>query len=198
MYFLDLAVSYELRHFAPFTFLFYPAFISVLLNTKLKYLFIAIFLLIGVWDFSGYFSQREMISENFVEWKTRFVPKDDLNALIVIEKWEEQHPNGIILIDSEWVLSVGARKVDKLVVSSLNNRWIIQSGMELNSPDVVDIEELLENYNKILTISEQDDFEMDIMNNRFEKKKLFEDSKYNIQSYTVILDSPRKDCLKKV
>jgi len=152
-YIQDKAVSYEMRHFAAIGFLFFPGILQWIKESKYVQLIGIVVLLLCIMDIGIYTQQVKAINENHVLWNELKVPKEDGVILSVIEKWDAQHVNGLILFEDYWQLSIGQSKNDKMVVAIDDNKVRVVSGMELDHPDYVpDINMLIQDYDYILLV----------------------------------------------
>lgn len=132
---MDKAISYELRHFAPIAFLFFPGLIDWMffrLKRSVTYLLILTFCTVDV----GLFGMSVInLSKNQTMWHDLKVSKKDAELFKVIEKWDSEHSKGLVIIEEYWLPVIAVRNNDKLVIKKQDGSLFVVSGMELSNPD---------------------------------------------------------------
>ena len=144
MYLRDSAVSYDMRHFAPIAFLFIPGILSWILTFKWKKVIIAGVVILTLMDVGLYYRSQVDIALTHTEWKTMKLPTREVEVMELIENWTVKNPNGIVLIEDRWQLSVGMNKVNKVVIANNteSHKWFVNSGMELEKADQFNLADL--------------------------------------------------------
>ena len=154
LYLQNKAVSYEMRHFASVSFVFFPGIIAWLNSLKIKKYMLVLVLSINLLDAAYYFVSLKKIQETHSTWNSLKLPNEDVQLLNEIEKWDKKTFNGLLIIEDYWQLSIGARKNDKIVVHKKNGIFNLVSGMELDYPDQINLDQFyLNKYSSIFIIS---------------------------------------------
>lgn len=149
----DKAISYEMRHFAPIAFVFFPGIIQWLYSFNYKGVITLAIVLFCLVDLGLFALNVKQLNETHLMWNSLKLPKSDVNVLKSIEKWDNTHCNGLIIIDDYWQLSVGQLQNDKVVLRLRNDSVEVVSGMELDHPDKLDdLSILTETYSNILYV----------------------------------------------
>lgn len=157
MFILNQAVSYEMRHFAPVAFVFFPGFIDWMLQSNWKKVMTISILTFCIIDLAWYGYSLNKIEQESTFWNTYKVSKTDAQNLAVISEWDSKNKNALILIEDYWALNIAARKNKKLVLQKEENRWKVVTGMELDHPDYCQLKlENLNHYNSVLIVSKKD------------------------------------------
>ena len=153
VYLQDNSVSYEMRHFAPISFLFFPGLIVWLTSNKYKLLMVTAITLFCVFDLGLYAISSKKIEETHSFWNQLKLPNEDVKLLSAIEKWDKSYKNGIVIIEDYWLPCIGVRKNEKVVLKQKNNLLYIVSGMEIEHPDNFNIyTHKMENYSSVLLV----------------------------------------------
>ena len=153
IYIRDNSVSYEMRHFAPISFLFFPGIIVWLTSNKYQLFMGAAITFFCVFDIALYALSAKKIQETHSFWNQLKLPNEDVKLLSAIEKWDKSHEHGIVIIEDYWLPCIAARKNEKLVLKQDNNLLYVVSGMEIEHPDHFDINEHnLRNYSSVLLV----------------------------------------------
>jgi len=152
-YLADKAVSYEMRHFAPIAFLFFPAILN-----RIRYYFnssavlLTALILIGLSSIS-YIDQVHYLKTLPVRAGIK-VSHEEAKLADLIMDWDKNHSNSLFLMEEYWAPSFYLRKNDKLVLKGTGNT--IVSGMELDHTDDLDkwlsLPELASSYNELLIV----------------------------------------------
>jgi hypothetical protein len=154
LYLQNRAVSYEMRHFAPCAFLFFPGIIHWLLSLRYSKGMFALIVLFCLLDGGLYWLHRQKIEETHCFWKSLKLPVQDVKVLKVIEKFDCTTANSLVIIENYWQISVGVRKNSKIVLHEKNGNLFVLSGMELNWADSIHPCELKRGkYDSILLVS---------------------------------------------
>ncbi len=155
MYLQDKAISYEMRHFAPFAFLFFPGIIDWILSSRFKKIGMACILCFCLADLvMGVMSFRK-INATQSSWNDLKVDNKDHALLTAIASWDKQTAQGCLLMDTYWMPSIAVRKNDKWILKKRGNSYEVISGMELDHPKM--LEQIpVKKYAKLLLISSRD------------------------------------------
>ena len=153
-HFLNKSVSYEMRHFAPISFLFFPGILYWILKSKFRKIGLGFIFIIGILEARTFVLSLIEIENTHAFWNSLKLKSKDVELTKQIEKWDQKTQNGLVLIDNYWQLSIGIRKNAKLVIERKNNRYFVVSGMEFEKGDEIDFKHvLLSNYSTILFLS---------------------------------------------
>ncbi len=148
------AVSYEMRHFASVSFLFFPGIIYWFNTLKFRKILQVLIIGFCLLDSSLYFLSLIKIEKTHSFWNTLKLPNEDVNLLSEIRKWDLSTNNGLLIVEDYWQLSIGGRKNDKLTLKKKNEKYYVVSGMELDSPDQIMLDKrFFKRYSSILLIS---------------------------------------------
>jgi hypothetical protein len=183
LFLTNRAVSYEMRHFAPLSFLFFPAFLEWILNFKQKKTAILIIGLLCGFDslFFGIQTYRIETSHSFFgELK---LLNEEVEMLQLIREWDDNTSNGILISDDNyWLPLIGVRRNDKWSgkLNREESTFNVYSGIELNKQTVLPLSELkLDSYASLLLIEPKTDsierippFKDAILIKRMEKGRL--------------------------
>lgn len=155
-YWFNRAVSYDSRHFAALSFVLAPAFITFISELK-RFKKVALSLLIGisVIDLAQFFVERQQFAQTQQLVQGVYVKNEEARLLRTISTWANSHPNGLIVINDKWIGVLGCQSNDKIVLrSSQKNKWIVVSGMELDNPPMVGLNQVLDttHYSAILVV----------------------------------------------
>lgn len=149
----DKAVSYEMRHFAPLAFLFYPSFIGAINKVigSLSLILISVgFMLLNV---TGYQEQLQTLQKMEIVNGVK-LNSDEAELSQMIQEWDNNQSNSLFLMESYWAPSYHVRKNEKLVITG--EELSVVSGMELDKPDRLkeekELTELIEGYNEVLIV----------------------------------------------
>jgi hypothetical protein len=155
MFILNQAVSYEMRHFAPVAFLFFPGIIDWMLGLKWKKIMLFAIYFFCLTDLAWFAYSFKRIESESTFWNTLKVSKSDAENLETITKWDNKNSQSLVLIEDYWALNIAARKNKKLVVQKDNLGWKVITGMELDRADYCNLNTTakLNGYDKILIIS---------------------------------------------
>ncbi len=155
-HFLNKSVSYEMRHFAPIAFLFFPGILYWILKSKFRNIGLGFIFVIGLVEARTFTLSLIEIEKTHTFWHSLKLKKEDIELTKQIEAWDQKTKNGLVLIDNYWQLSIGVRKNAKLVIERKNNRYFVVSGMEFEKGDEIDFKHvLLSNYSTILFLSNE-------------------------------------------
>ncbi|MDX2360345.1 MAG: hypothetical protein QNK23_06040 [Crocinitomicaceae bacterium] len=144
MFLMDRAVSYELRHFAPVAFLFFPGILKWILSFKWKKLLITGVVLISLFDLGLYYRNQVEAGLTYADWKTLRLPVEEVEIKEEIERWSESN-DGLVLIENRWQLAAGLTDVNKIVIRQKEYNfldWYVSPGMELENVDCLVLNEL--------------------------------------------------------
>jgi hypothetical protein len=160
MFILNQAVSYEMRHFAPVAFVFFPGFIDWMLQSSRKKVMTFSILAFCLMDLAWFGYSLNKIEHDSEFWYTYKVSKADAQNLNKISEWDSKNKNALILIEDYWALNIAARHNKKLVLQKDEKGWKVVSGMELDHPDYCELKfENLKNYNSVLIVSKKNNTE---------------------------------------
>jgi hypothetical protein len=133
--FQNKAVGYEMRHFAPVVFLFFPGIIRWMLDSSRKLLMHGLIISFCLLDIGLYALSVKKIESSHSYWQDYKLPDEDAELFSFISKWEKEHPNGLLIVEEYWQLSYAAFKTNKIVLKKRKGRLEVVSGMELEFPD---------------------------------------------------------------
>ncbi len=158
MFLLNQAVSYEMRHFAPIAFLFFPGIIDWMIGFKWKKFMLFSIYLFFITDMLWFTYSFNKIQSESSFWNSLKVSKSDAENLEIISKWDNENSRSLIIIEDYWALNIAARKNKKLILQKDNLGWKIVTGMELDKPDYCNLNQIdnLKKYNKILLVSSRE------------------------------------------
>ena len=155
-HFLNKSVSYEMRHFAPVAFLFFPGIIYWILKSKYRNIGLVFLFLVGLLEARTFTLSILEIEKTHSFWHTLKLKKEDVELTSQIEQWDRKTGNGLVVIENYWQLVLGARKNGKLVIERKNHHFYVVSGMEYEKGDEIQLTSLfLNRYSSILFISKE-------------------------------------------
>lgn len=131
------AVGYEMRHFAPIVFLFFPGIITWMLSSSKKILMSGLIASFCLLDLGLYALSVKKIEQTHSFWKTYKLPNEDVELFNFISNWEKKHPSGLLIVEEYWQLAYAAFNKDKIVLKKKGKELLVVSGMELEFPDVL-------------------------------------------------------------
>jgi hypothetical protein len=147
------AVGYEMRHFAPIVFLYFPGIIRWMLSYSKKILMAGLIISFCLLDLGLYALSVRKIEQTHSFWKDYKLPDEDAELFSFISIWEKDHPRGLLIIEEYWQLSYAAFKSDKIVFKKWENKLQVVSGMELEFPDTEgNTKEKIKDHEDILVI----------------------------------------------
>lgn len=158
LYLDDRAVSYEMRHFTPLSFLFIPAILYTV-RTFLGRPFLLLctatllfFNLHNYWFQATYVNQLQTVSGIKLS-------VEDAELASFISQWDSNQSSSLCLIENVWSHSFFVRNNDKLVLNGREPK--IVSGIELDEVHrlvkLVNPNALFDSYNEILLIHYKND-----------------------------------------
>lgn len=154
LYLQNKAVSYEMRHFAPVSFLFFPAILLVVTKSRFKKIIFAAIISICLLDMGLYFLSLKKLEETHAFWNTLKLPKEDVEIMVDLQKWDDSTKNGLVVFEDYWQLSVSIRKNDKLILKKKKNNLFVVSGMELDFPSIYHCSpSIVKNYSSVILVS---------------------------------------------
>jgi hypothetical protein len=155
IFLLNQAVSYEMRHFAPIAFLFFPGIIDWMIGFKWKKIMLFSIYLFCITDLMWFGYSLNKIASETTFWNSLKVSKSDAENLETITKWDNENKQSLVLIEDYWALNIAARKNKKLVLQKDSLGWKVSTGMELDHPDYCNLNQTvqLKGYNKLLIVS---------------------------------------------
>ena len=154
LYLLDKSVSYEMRHFAPFSFLFFPGLIYFISNYKYKKILFFLFFFICLSGLRSYILNLKTIEKTSSFWNTLKLPNNEVELLKEINKLDKSSENALFLIEDKWLFSIGVKENDKIVVTKELEKYSVVSGMGLEEVDLIQINDSLFNkYQSIFIVS---------------------------------------------
>jgi hypothetical protein len=155
-HFLNKSVSYEMRHFAPIAFLFFPGIIYWMLKSRYRNIGMGFIFLVGLIEARTFTLSLIQIEKTHTFWHSLKLKKGDVELTKQIEQWDHQTKNGLVLIENYWQLALGVRQNGKLVIERKNNHYYVVSGMEYEKGDEIQLTSLfLNRYSSILFISSE-------------------------------------------
>ncbi len=180
LYFLDKAVSYEMRHFAPIGFLFFPVIFQWIVESRFIKFFITIVALICLLDLALFAVQIKRIesSHSFVgEYK---MLNHEVELINLVKEWDENTENGILISEEVWFPVHFVKHNAKISLNSTSDdRWGVNSGMELTKKAFVRLDKIGENQDNMLLVVTTNNL-MGLEHN--EKSKII----YQNKSFTII------------
>lgn len=158
LYLDDRAVSYEMRHFAPLSFLFIPAIlytIRTFLGKPILLLCTAtlvFFNLHNYWYQAAYLNQLPTVSGIKLG-------QEDAELASFIRQWDSNQSSSLCLIENVWSHSFFVRNNDKLVLRGKEPK--IVSGIELDEVNplvkLVNPNAYFDSYNEVLLVHYEND-----------------------------------------
>jgi hypothetical protein len=154
LFLMDKAVSYEMRHFAPIAFLWFPGILHWALMHKGKKIFIAILIAVSIADVAQFPLKARNFDQSHSLWNGIKIHKEEVEAYRLIEAWDKQNRNGIAIIEGEWEKVMAVSNNDKIALEKTENEWGLASGMELdNQPKIELSKDILAPYSTWLIVS---------------------------------------------
>lgn len=155
MFLLNQAVSYEMRHFAPIVFLFFPGIIDWMIGFKWKKIMLFSIYLFCITDLMWFGYSLNKLESETTFWHSLKVSKSDAENLETIAKWDNENIHSLVLIEDYWALNIAVRKNKKLVLQKDSLGWKVSTGMELDHHDYCNLNQTapFKGYNKILIVS---------------------------------------------
>jgi hypothetical protein len=138
LFLMNRAVSYEMRHFALLSFLLTPMLVQwgreqlpLVLNKVLLPCLLLLDVSLGVKSFLDFQPGSGIIQGIKVE-------ACDVTLMKAIAKWDQNHKDGLFVIEDYWFPCLAVRRNDKLVLRLKGETAFVISGMELPIPDVLE------------------------------------------------------------
>lgn len=154
LYLSDRAVSYEMRHFAPLSFLFVPAILDTIQTFLGKTILLIISALLLFFNVHNYWFQASYLAEQATVNGIK-LSQEDTELANFIQRWDSNQSSSLCLVENVWSHSFFVRNNDKLVLKGLEPQ--IVSGMELDSTtyldDLAETSTLFDSYNEVLLIT---------------------------------------------
>lgn len=147
------AVGYEMRHFTPVVFLFFPGMIRWMLTYSRKVLIYSLILSFCLLDLGLYALSVRKIEQTHTYWKEYKLPDEDADLFNLISSWKKEHPKGMLIVEEYWQLSYAAFEMDKIVFKKKGKDLFVVSGMELEFPEKIkDIQPIMKDHSEVLII----------------------------------------------
>lgn len=152
-YLTDKAVSYEMRHFAPIAFLFFPAILNRFVYYFGKMSLIILAILLVTFNGLGYYENVKTLKTLPVRAGIK-VSQEEAELADLLIDWDNNHSKSLFLMEEYWAPSFYIRKNDKIILKGRKNT--IVSGIELDHTDNLDkirnINTLVQHYNEVLIV----------------------------------------------
>jgi len=153
LYFLDRAVSYEMRHFAPIAFLFLPVIFQWIVESKFVKVLTSIVVLICVLDLALFFAQIQRVESAHAFVGDYKMLTNEVELINLVKEWDENTGNGILISEEVWFPIHFVKRNAKISLNSTSDdKWVVNSGMELTKERYVRLDKVSENYDNLLLI----------------------------------------------
>lgn len=156
LYLQDRAVSYEMRHFAPVVFFFFPGFIAWFYHGKFRNIGMALLVFVCLADMANYARSLLLIEKTHAFWNGYKIPKEDIILMNTIEEWDKTTQNGLLVIEDYWFPVIAAKKNDKIVLSQQKENTYTVSGIELDYPDPFTHFGNIDEYSSVLLVASKE------------------------------------------
>lgn len=135
LYLLDRAVSYEMRHFAPVAFLFFPGIIQWIMDHLKQRMSLILIIVVCLIDLALFTRSYVKLNETHVIWQNFKLTNEDASTCQYVSHWDQKMDHALIIFENYWLPSIAVRKNDKIVLQKNDHRYDVLSGIELSQRD---------------------------------------------------------------
>jgi hypothetical protein len=174
LYIKNVAISYEMRHFAPLSFLLTPIFIAYISPIRLKKFLFSVILLVCFTDILLFAENACQLKKDRSYFGDVLLQKSESQLLNKINLWDKHTKNGLIVSENYWLPIFGKKNNDKIGLRLQKTQWHVVSGMEIDSPPLFSVQgNRLEKYSSLLLVCKQSENQLinEITNFRVRKKE---------------------------
>lgn len=181
----DRAVSYDMRHFAPFAFLLTPFMLEWCISVRWKKLFLSVLIVLNLADFALFPIYRYKVEHTHEMVGEIKMKQEDAEIVRRIYSGQTEN-NRLVIIQDYWLLSHYMRE-PSICLSEQNGDWIVNSGMEEIHKEKMDWD-ILSSYHAVIFVS-RNSGELPVELQKRVQKERVEIS----NGYTIFLLTPIKD-----
>lgn len=133
-YLQDKSISYDMRHFGPVAFLWFPWIIDQLIKHFPTKLAVGGIIFLSLVDVGWYFQSSKTLHRTHSRWSTYILPNHEVILSKYIEQWDNRTSQGLCIVNGHWTAGIAIKRNDKWLIEWKKGKCWIQSGMEINHP----------------------------------------------------------------
>jgi hypothetical protein len=128
------AISYEMRHFAPLAYFFFPGILFWVFNLK-KYKKPLIYCLIflAFLDLSIFFIKKNDFQKSHNAFKGHYFYNEESELLNFVNQIDQKKDSTLFISQNVWFPIFGIEKNDKICLLNVNDSLFVFPGMEINN-----------------------------------------------------------------
>lgn len=181
----DRAVSYDMRHFAPFAFLLTPFMLEWCMSIRWKKLFLSVLIILNLADFVLYPIYRYKVEHTHEIVGAIKMKQEDAN-LVRRTSMEKTENKRLVIVQDYWLLSHYIKE-PSICLSEQNGDWIVNSGMEQKHKEKMDWD-ILSSYHEVVFITRSNGELPAELQKRAEQDRMETSDGYTIFTLTPIKD----------